>query len=232
VAYQEPATGSDATSWSVFKHDLGSSIEAIGLAPMLLVTAIVLELLGTFLGHIVFLGLPLIVIEFGFFGTLRVWFARVYSGERLSRGEVISLTRSFVGRFFVLGLLVSIVLAPFLLLAREPHHSTDATLLIPVALVLIAFDLGLTFVVPALALTTRSVREAFRIGITMIKQEWPASAWYLLTPGLTLGVVSAALQLSSFDPGLPLRLAVVAATTVLAVWFKGAIVAFYLRANR
>jgi hypothetical protein len=65
----------------------------------------------------------------------------------------------------------------------------------------------------------------------MIKREWPASAWYLLTPGLTLGLVSGELQLSSLDPGAPLRLAIVTATTILAVWFKGAIVAFYMRST-
>jgi hypothetical protein len=93
----------------------------------------------------------------------------------------------------------------------------------------IFLDAALTFVVPALALTTRSTRDALGIGLRMMRQEWPASAWYILTPGLTLVLGSNLVALGSFRPNPLLRIALLASTSILALVFKGAIVSFYVR---
>jgi hypothetical protein len=196
---------------------------------MLVVLTIILNIAFYLAAPIIFVGLPILLIEAGFVGTQRVWFARIYSGEHLSRAEIMPLTRSFVGRFVVLGLLTSVAVSPFLLLAHPPHERLQTGWAILVVSVVLVLDIGLTFVVPALALTTRSVRDALRIGLRMIKAAWPTSAWYLLTPGLTLVLLSNAIRLSSFRPNVPLQIALLVSTGVLAVWFKGAIVAFYLR---
>jgi hypothetical protein len=196
---------------------------------MLVVLTIILHLALYISGPIIFLGLPLLLVEAGFVGTQRVWFARIYRGDHLSGREIVPLTRSFIGRFVVLGLLMSVAASPFVLLAHPPHERLQTGWAIVVAAVLLVLDIGLTFVVPALALTTRSVSDALRIGLRMIKHAWPSSAWYLLTPGLTLVLLSDAVRLSSYSPNVALRIALVASTAVLAVWFKGAIVAFYLR---
>jgi hypothetical protein len=196
---------------------------------MLVVLTIILHIGFYVSGPIIFVGAPLLLVEAGFVGTQRVWFARIYRGDELSGREIVPLTRSFIGRFVVLGLLMSVALSPFLLLARPPHQRLQTGWAIVVVAVLLVLDIALTFVVPALALTTRSVSDALRIGLRMIKEAWPTSAWYLLTPGLTLVLLSNAVRLSSYRPNVALRVALLGSTAVLAVWFKGAIVAFYLR---
>jgi hypothetical protein len=93
---------------------------------------------------------------------------------------------------------------------------------------LVAFDVALTFVVPALALTTRSVREALRIGMAMVRDAWPMSAWYVLAPGLTLTVLSNIADYA-YRPNEALQVTLVVSTAILALLAKGAIVAFYVR---
>jgi hypothetical protein len=59
----------------------------------------------------------------------------------------------------------------------------------------------------------------------MIAATWPRSAWYVLTPGLVF---------TSFGYFLPRRSASILVAGVgatIALWFKGAIAAFYLRAH-
>ena len=56
---------------------------------------------------------------------------------------------------------MSVALSPFLLLADPPHERLHAGWAIVFVAVFLVLDIGLTFVVPALALTTRSVSDAF-----------------------------------------------------------------------
>lgn len=219
----------NATGWSVFRGDLRRSVEAIGQAPMLVVLTFGLHVALYISRPIVFIAAALFLVEAGFVGTQRVWFARIYRGDHVSGREIVPLTGSFIGRFVFLGLLMSIAASPFVLLAHPPHERLQVGWAIVVVAVLLVVDIALTFVVPALALTTRSVSDALRIGLLMIKATWPTSAWYLVTPGLTLVLLSNAVQLSSYSPNVALRIVLIASTAVLAVWFKGAIVAFYLR---
>ena len=85
------------------------------------------------------------------------------------------------------------------------------------------FDVLLTFVTPALAYTTRSVRAALRLGLRMLTKTWPRSAWYALTPGLVL------VTAISFARRSPASFLMTAVVSVVALWFKGAVAAFYLR---
>ncbi len=220
---------SNSSGWSAFRGDLSASVAALGAAPLLLVLTVVLSVAVSLKGAFLIVALPLFLVEAGFVGTQRVWFARVYRGEQLRGGEVAPLTRSFVGRFVVLGLVVSLVVSPIVLVAGALNTRAHPLVVVVFVLVAITLDVALTFVVPALALTTGSVRTAIRIGLRMIKEAWPQAAWYLLTPGLTLGLVGTALGVSSYRPNGPLHIAIVMSTAVLAVWFKGAIVAFYVR---
>ncbi len=88
-------------------------------------------------------------------------------------------------------------------------------------------DFALTFVVPELALATTSVSTAWREGLRLIQQTWPRCGWYVLTPGLTLVALAQGLRPTADSPLLTVATTAVAAT--LALWFKSAIVAFYLR---
>jgi hypothetical protein len=91
---------------------------------------------------------------------------------------------------------------------------------------LLLLDGLLTFVVPALVETTKNPIEALRIGQRMITDTWPACLWYLILPGLTLASFARLL------PPTSSTVAIVGSSIVgplLALWFRGAILAFYLR---
>lgn len=172
------------------------------------------------------------LFQLGWVGSERIFFCRHLEGRVVGAEELVHRVKSFVGRFLVLGLLVFLAMAPIevltgIVLGDSSTHPTGVHGVVSACL-LVAADFALTFVTPALALTTRSVRRAVRIGAAMIRQTWPRCALYVLFPPL-------ALQLGSliYPSSLPLlELMAVAAATVAALLAKGATVAFYLRAAR
>ena len=68
-------------------------------------------------------------------------------------------------------------------------------------------------------------RAALRLGLRMLTKTRPRSAWYVLTPGLVL------ITAISFARRSPASLLMTAVVSVVALWFKGAIAAFYLRVH-
>jgi membrane-anchored glycerophosphoryl diester phosphodiesterase (GDPDase) len=177
----------------------------------------------------------------GFVGTQRVWFLRRARGIEIRPSEVWSLSWRFFGRFFVLDLLCAIPVAAVAIpiVAINTHQvisptgsittTTSNTWVLTVAIVALSFvgDVVFTFVVPALALSTRSVRTSFRLGWQVTKHSWPTNAWYLLAPGITLLALSGALPHSLISTGGALAVGLV--STLLGLCFKGANVAFYMR---
>lgn len=156
-------------------------------------------------------------------GTERIWYLRIFQNATLSADELVSLTRRFIGRYVVLGLLLFVVVWPaIVLLSVRPTGWV-----IYVTLWLALIDMALTFVTPALAFGTRSVLEAIGVGWTMLRETWPRCAWYVLAPPLAIGALARVLPRSSLNP---LGSAIVGVCAYLAgLWFKGATAAFYLR---
>jgi hypothetical protein len=217
-----------------FRGDLVASARALRRAPMLIVITLVLSVPVRALGRPeAIVSLPIEIILVGFLGTQRVWLAALYEGDVMPWREIWSTTRSFIGRFVALGLVVAAASIPIDLglsfVVLRMGASFPAVIVIDVGYALV-LDVALTFVVPALALTTPSVGKALRIGLRMIRRTWPSCAWYVLTPGLTLVAVAQAFRPSSTT--VVATAALVAITSALALWFKGAIVAFYLRQDR
>ncbi len=206
----------------------------MGRAPLLIIITMILTLLGgTFGGPQSIIGLPFEILLAGFLGTQRVWFARLYRGDKLRGREVWPMLWSFIGRFVALGFLIAVCPYPSLVVLTLCCFALDVSLRTIVA-INIAYGLfrrsrALTFVVPALALTTHSVRAALGIGLRMIRETWPRCAWYVFTPGLTLVIVAQVFRPAS--QRYIITTVTLAMTSVLALWFKGAIVAFYLRQN-
>lgn len=177
------------------------------------------------------------VFEVGFVGTQRVWFLRKERGGGVEPREVWSLSWRFFGRFLCLGLLFAVAFAIVLVptaIATFPPGGTTTTTSVPggftASLVGTTFvlDVVLTFVVPALALSTRSVRSAFRIGWRITASLWPTNLWYLFAPGITLLALAGALPRSLVSNGVAIVLGLIGA--LLGLWFKGANAAFYIRA--
>jgi hypothetical protein len=179
------------------------------------------------------LGLVVELFYIGFSGTQRIWYLRRLRGETFEQREVWSLTRSYFGRFVRLGLLCSIPLmtATIIWLAvQRPTVSHGKATTIPTAVFVavgVLMDIGLTFVVPALAFSTDSAVDALRRGVQMIKATWPSSAWYVIAPGLTLSFSS--LVVSTHALGGLARPVLGIIGGMLAFLLRGAVVPFYLR---
>lgn len=183
----------------------------------------------------------------GWVGTERVWYLRGFREKSLRPAEAWTITWRFFPRYLVLGLVAGILIMPAAIWAfssllpqfADPDRTSvgtstqwDLLLEVPgrfltlVVLMLVA-DFLLTFVTPALAFTTRSVREALRIGIRMIFDEWPGSLWYVLIPPLAIWISVRLVPVSAqnyFASVIGTGLA-----TLLNLWFKGGVAAFYLR---
>jgi hypothetical protein len=253
TAPDDSAAGADARNvWNVvilFWTDLAQAWRACWSAPTLPILSVLLilpaEAWSLFPAEsergarevTELLSLPLGLFSVGWLGTQRIWYQRIFEGHMLSPAEVWRLSWGFFGRFLVLGLLVGIpgFLVIFWLVAQiatgavsAPSHPFKSPIWWNPFWLGYGFlvDVLLTFVTSALAYTTNRVREAWRIGLKMIADTWPASWAYVLVPPITL------LALATLNPiGFPalamLVLAVI--STVVGLLVKGAIAAYYLR---
>lgn len=184
--------------------------------------------------------IPVSLFHAGWSGTERIWYLRIFRGRSLSRQEGWSFSWSFLGRFFVLGLIIALVLVPVYLLTfwsllvrvRSQPGPPDLDslrfwqLAVSTVAVLIV-EFVLTFVTPALAYTTRRVTEALRIGIRMIKDTWPKCALYVLVPPFAVTLIARFLPAQVVEVWW--RLALLPGSALLNLLFKGATAAFYLR---
>src|SRR5207253_7095589 len=110
-------------------------------------------------------------------------------------------------------------------LRRADAATAPLSLRVGSAALLILMDFTLTFVPPALAYTARSARRALVIGIAMIRQTWPRSAWYVLFPPLALSLLNYIFPVSD----LRLELLLTSVLVLVTLLAKGAIAGFYLR---
>ncbi len=170
------------------------------------------------------------VVMAGWVGTQRIWYLRAFRGGDIRPIELISLTGSFIPRFVILGVLITIPNAAVLpLLAwvvHNPRTLLTAWLVVPLV-VSVTTDVLLTFVTPALAYSTRHVGEAFLAGLRLLRREWPHCAWYALVPPLALIIVTRLLPRSALSPAVSAIVRI--AGFMVGLWLKGAIAAYYLR---
>ena len=169
----------------------------------------------------------------GWLGVERMFFLRRREREAVTLRELLASLPFFIGRFFRLGLLVAIVWAPLILVFNHyaghgpaaPHGSRSVARMIQLMTVIVPLDVVLTFVPSALVYTTRSARQALRIGLSMIRQTWPRSGLYVLCPPLALNMLN-----TIYPTDIPaVGVVTTAALALLALLAKGATAAFYLR---
>jgi hypothetical protein len=218
----------------LIRNDLAQSAAALSAQPLLVGITVGLVLAPVLLsGPIAIFALPIALFEVGFVGTQRIWFLRAFRGKPFGTDEIWPLSVRFFGRLFVLGVVTSLVASllviPVVVLAQLPRPGDllPGSFVIAAAVVTLVIDVALTFVVPALCYTTRSVREGFRIGFGTIRDTWPRSVLYVLTPGIAATLPALLLGPESFTLLGRVVLGVLGA--LLALWFKGAIAAYYLR---
>jgi len=172
------------------------------------------------------------VAAIGLPGVQRLWYLRLARGGSMTVRELVHFGGRFFGRYFWLGLVITTPFAVMDLTLLTVGRLTHSSLLLAIAVLTLVYwvvlDFGLTFVTPALAFNTRLVSAALKLGLKMLRETWPRSAWYALFPPL-------ALQLLLYQPQRVLvsniaavaSIAVVASLVALAV--KGATVEFYMR---
>ncbi len=167
---------------SEFVNDLRQALNAWKSSPWLPVTSVSVALLGEvqvlLLDHTTGAAFALafvatgvtLLISIGYVGTERIWYLRVFRGVSTTPNLVLKLSRDFLGRYFVLGLMFS---GPFWVYAISVVlllHRARLPLWYWVGgyFIVMAADFALTFVTPALAYSTRKATAAARIGIGMM----------------------------------------------------------------
>lgn len=175
-----------------------------------------------------------LLFSIGWPGTQRIWYLRAFRGKPMPPGDVWSLSWRFFGRhfrfFFLIGGLVFGGTFWLVWLANGSRAPEPRYLALYFAPLIIVCDVAGSFIMPALAYSTRSVRTAIREGLGMLRSEWPACLWYAVAPPLALAVVGFGL----LEPIVGAVAAAAISLTVgnlLNLWFKGAIALFYLRRN-
>ena len=216
----------------VIRDDLAQSAAALSAQPLLVVITVGLVLAPVLLsGRLEILAVPLALFQVGFWATQRIWFLRAFRGKPFGTDEIWPLSLVFFGRMLVLGIATacaaSLLVLPVVLTSPlpQPGEPLPASFVFMGVVIALLVDVALTFVVPALSYSTRSVREAFEIGFKMIVDTWPKSALYVLTPGIAATLPAGLLGSSSVIG----RIALAIIGAMLALWFKGAIAAYYLR---
>ncbi len=226
-----------ASGGQEFWNDLKLALSAWGKAPALpavslLLAALIYAPIPLPWNLVV---VPLMVISLGWLGTERVWYLRIYRDLPVSANELWKLTRSFILRYFFLGLLL---LLPLLLIGFVAGLITaddfgprpnplPIGFLISISIGVILSQMALTFVTQALAYSTTQIGTALRMGIAILRAEWPRTAWYAVIPPLVLAAPWL-LETQPTPPGAT-GAVLVLSWVLLNLWFKGATAAFYLR---
>jgi hypothetical protein len=170
------------------------------------------------------IGAILGLLGLGWQGTERLWYRQIFDGTGISVAELWSATWRYFPRYLLLSLLVVLMLLP-LGAGAQLLGSAASTVRLVFAVVAAVAAVFLTFVLPALAFTSRRVRDGVRIGWRILKEDWRRCRWYALFPA---GASLVASRLSVLEVAVPGPVWTALATVVIVV-FDGAVVRYYLR---
>jgi hypothetical protein len=208
-----------------FGADVSSALGAWRRFPWLPIVSVLIGVAAQLPGPLAVLGAVVVIAGIGWVGTERIAYLRAFRGKSMTVSDLSRFTREYIGRYALLGITFLLVTVPAFFAFRRGSHL--GFLVVFYAMIAI-IDVALTFVTPALAFTTRRVRSALRIGLGMIRSEWPSSALYVLAP--PLAAVFLAQSLSRWaHVGIAGAMIASAIATLANLCFKGATAAFYLR---
>lgn len=136
---------------------------------------------------------PIAVFYVGLCGTARVWYARRFTGQEVTGGEVWTVSWRMWWRMARLGLLLVAVTLPVsvpaLALTFTGHHLAGGVLL---AIGLVISDVAFTFATAGVALYNPKATTSFRAGLRLLRSAWPECAAYALVPPLALVLLAQA----------------------------------------
>jgi hypothetical protein len=216
---------------ATFADDLAISLGAWSQAPALPAITIVLGILSEVPDHLggpgFLLALPATLVLAGWVGTQRIWYLRLFRGMHLERQELWPFTWAFLGRYLALGFLAGIPFALVVVPVSVAVTGQVARAIVILPLVFVG-DFVLTFVTPALAFSTRQVSVGLSIGWRTLWDGWPATAPYAVAAPLVLIGLGQLLPRTLGAGGFVASLV----GLLLALLFKGATAAYYLRIHR
>jgi len=170
---------------------------------------------------------PVSLFAVGLFGAERWWYAKLAAGDAPRPADLWRKSWSYFWRFVRLGLIVVLLSLPITLpVLLASRHSTGARS-IALAAVVFVLDIALTFVTPALALSTDSAWQALKRGGSALKRLWPRDAWYALVPPMAFTILARAAP-TVFGSRAVTAVAGLAAQ-LLTMFFAGAVTLLYIR---
>jgi hypothetical protein len=217
---------------ATFREDLAVSLGAWEKAPALPAITVLLGVAFD-IPRVVgpggaLISLPVGLLLVGWLGTQRIWYLRLFRGRQLERQELWPFTFAFLGRYLALGFLAGILFAFVAIPLSVAVNGQVARGLAVLPFVFVG-DFVFTFVTPALAFSTRRVSEALSIGWRTLWDGWPTTAPYAVVAPLVLIGLGQALGRTLGGAG---SLAVSLVGLLVALVFKGATAAYYLRIHR
>ena len=158
------------------------------------------------------------LFSIGWSGSERLTYARVWSGRSASFGETWSATWGYLGRYFVLGLLLFLPFAIVSLMLNSIAGEAGG------ALAYFPLSVLLTFVTPALAFDEDRAMEGLRVGWRMLRRQGRGAVWYAVFGPAAVTAVSLLVFPAPWVGWLP-------GAVMLAV-LRGATASAYLRITR
>ena len=218
-----------------FLGDVKASLAAWRRAPLLpIVSAALIAVYElTMTPHpgslLVLFGFAVGLVSIGWVGTQLVWYRRTFEGQAGMRlGELVQVTARFIAPYLLLLLIAAVPGFAVLLLVGIRAHtlafSTPTGRAGELAYIALVQAVG-TFVVPAVAFSTRKLTKAIPTGLAMLVRNWPKDWAYALVPGL-IDVLVAGIYW-----WLPVwaRPVLEVVSILVALVLAGAIARFYLR---
>lgn len=222
--------------WAMFLSDAKAALRVWQRFPALPAITLGISLMQGFthlgwaaIGVAFFFG----ILWVGWVGTERVIYLRGFRGLSITPGEAWRMTGKFWGRYFWTGIIVLlpylVVLIPISVVFGASLGDTEGMwgAAISIGLATLVLDVFLTFVTPALAFTTDEPTTAIKVGWRMLREGWPATAWYAVLPPMAFVAITYSQPLTTSSRWVWVLAACVAA--LLNLLAKGAVAAFYLR---
>jgi len=222
-------------AWRRFCADTAASARVWRAQPALpLLTLVVwLPISGLWGSPYYGLRLPFGAFALGFLGMQREWYATAFSGARPSPRRIWTRTWRYflrilpvaiaaVAGWMILGLVI------FPLVVRGAYNLDSIWLRIEITAAIWSFvlDFVLTFVMPALVLTTANPFKAFAIGMRYLRRAWSAVKWHALVPPMAIIVLGQII--GGRDKGVLFGVAVTLLGAMASLLFKGAQLRAYL----
>jgi hypothetical protein len=164
--------------------------------------------------------LPVVLFAIGWSGTECSWYAHSFSGQGLGLRAAWRITWAYFGRFFGLGVLLGLGFLALTSVALASGNWEPRLVAVAAA----ACGGAMTFMIPALAFSTRSPGAGIQMGLDTLGKTWPGSAPYVVFSAIPILIATwpwAAVPAGGLWPGAVFGLVNLAA--------KGTAASYYLR---